>query len=71
MRDHDNKCYTGQDNVEISYKKTYIQNLVEITSDVKLAITRELFDALEVQVIEDASYRTQNVVNINSEQVDL
>ena len=58
MRDHDNKCYTGKSRVEVSFKETYIKNLIDITNDIKLAITRDLFDSLEVQVIEDATYLT-------------
>ena len=33
---------------EISFKETYIKSLMEITREVKVSLTEDLFDSLEV-----------------------
>ena len=76
MRENDHKCFREIRNApenateiatentnEISFKETYIKSLMEITREVKVSLTEDLFDSLEVQVKENASDLSSNSLN--------
>jgi hypothetical protein len=71
MKDHGDKCYKmrleGDDfETEVSYKETYIKNMIQVAQEIKIALTRDLFDSIEVQVMENAAYLSQNAINLNN-----
>jgi hypothetical protein len=57
MRDNGNKCYLIKGE-EISYKATYVKYMMQVVNEIKGSITRDLFDSIQIEVKEDASYKS-------------
>jgi hypothetical protein len=75
MRDNGDKCYkiyrTGDDfETEVSFKEIYINFLMEVVNEIKIAINRDLFDSLQIQVKADSAKVSQNNSGNNSDEMD-